>query len=66
MRLVTLTGRGREAIKTAREARAQVVAELREELGPRRVDAATALLREVLHAQGALPDIRRRRVRLPR
>ena len=66
VRLVTLTRRGREAIKTAREARAEVVAELRSELGPRRVDAATALLRDVLRAQGALPDIRRRRVRLPR
>lgn len=66
VRLVTLTRRGREAIETAREARAEVVAELRSELGPRRVDAATALLRDVLRAQGALPDIRRRRVRLPR
>lgn len=66
VRLVTLTRRGRKAIETAREARAEVVAELRSELGPRRVDAATALLRDVLHAQGALPDIRRRRVRLPR
>ena len=66
VRLVTLTRRGREAIETAREERAEVVAELRSELGPRRVDAATALLRDVLRAQGALPDIRRRRVRLPR
>lgn len=65
VRLVALTQKGRRAIETARAARAEVVAELRSELGPRRVDAATALLRDVLRAQGAMPDIRRRRVRLP-
>jgi DNA-binding MarR family transcriptional regulator len=65
VRPVALTQKGRRAIETARAARAEVVAELRSELGPRRVDAATALLRDVLRAQGAMPDIRRRRVRLP-
>jgi DNA-binding MarR family transcriptional regulator len=65
VRLVALTQKGRRAIETLRAARAEVVAELRSELGPRRVDAATALLRDVLRAQGAMPDIRRRRVRLP-
>lgn len=65
VRLVALTQKGRRAIETVRAARAEVVAELRSELGPRRVDAATALLRDVLRAQGAMPDIRRRRVRLP-
>jgi DNA-binding MarR family transcriptional regulator len=66
VRLVALTGRGRDAIEAARQARGEVVSELRTQLGPRRVDAATALLRDVLRAQGTLPDIRRRRVRLPR
>jgi DNA-binding MarR family transcriptional regulator len=65
VRPVALTQKGRRAIETACAARAEVVAELRSELGPRRVDAATALLRDVLRAQGAMPDIRRRRVRLP-
>jgi DNA-binding MarR family transcriptional regulator len=65
VRLVRLTGRGREAIEAARRARREVIGELRVALGARRVDAATAVLREVLGAQGAQPDIRRRRVRPP-
>jgi DNA-binding MarR family transcriptional regulator len=66
VRLVTLTKRGRAAVDATRAARAKVVAELRAELGDRRVDAATKVLREVLRAHAALPDIRRRRVRFPR
>jgi DNA-binding MarR family transcriptional regulator len=66
VRLVTLTQRGRRALESARDARAEVVGELRRKLGARRVDTATSVLREVLRAQGALPDIRRRRVRPPR
>jgi DNA-binding MarR family transcriptional regulator len=65
VRVVTLSARGRSALEAARAARSEVVAELRESLGPRRVDAATAVLREVLRATGALPAIRRRRVRPP-
>jgi DNA-binding MarR family transcriptional regulator len=66
VRLVTPTQRGRRALESARNARAEVVGELRRKLGARRVDTATSVLREVLRAQGALPDIRRRRVRPPR
>jgi len=65
VRLVTLTERGVAALQAGRSARAEVVAELRASLGARRVDAATAVLRDVLQASGAITDIRRRRVRPP-
>jgi DNA-binding MarR family transcriptional regulator len=65
VRLVALTARGHEAVAAARAARAEVVAELRERLGPRRVDAATRVLREVLEVTGATTAIRGRRVRPP-
>ena len=65
VRVVTLTRRGRSALETARTQRREVVEELRAELGEQRLDAATTLLRDVLRAQRALPDIRRRRVRPP-
>jgi len=65
VRLVGLTGRGREAVEAAREERAAVVAELRERLGPRRVDAAARVLREVLDMYGASGAVRARRVRPP-
>jgi DNA-binding MarR family transcriptional regulator len=65
VRVVTLTKRGRRALETARNQRSNLVEELRDEFGEDRVDAATTLLRDVLRAQRALPDIRRRRVRPP-
>jgi DNA-binding MarR family transcriptional regulator len=65
VRLVALTDRGRAAVDAAREERAAVVAELRDRLGPRRVDAATRLLREVLELHGASAAVRTRRVRPP-
>jgi DNA-binding MarR family transcriptional regulator len=65
VRVVTLTARGRAALDAARSARAELVAELRTELGPRRVDGATTVLREVLRTTGTLPAIRGRRVRPP-
>jgi DNA-binding MarR family transcriptional regulator len=65
VRLVGLTERGREAVEAAREERLAVVAEVRERLGPRRVDAATRVLREVLDVHGATAAVRARRVRPP-
>ena len=65
VRLVSLTDRGRAAVDAAREERAAVVGELRERLGPRRVDAAAKVLREVLSAQGMDAAVRGRRVRPP-
>ena len=65
VRLVSLTDRGRGAVAAAREERAAVVGELRERLGPRRVDAAAEVLREVLTAQGMDAAVRGRRVRPP-
>jgi DNA-binding MarR family transcriptional regulator len=65
VRLVALTGRGRAAVEAARAERAAVVAELRERLGPRRVDAATRVLREVIEAHGGGAAVRARRVRPP-
>jgi DNA-binding MarR family transcriptional regulator len=63
VRLVGLTRRGRDAIAAAGAARAEVVAELRERIGPRRVDAAARVLREVIDLHGAGPQVRARRVR---
>jgi DNA-binding MarR family transcriptional regulator len=65
VRLVALTERGRAAVEAARAERAAVVDDLRERLGPRRIDAATRLLREVLEVHGAAASVRARRVRPP-
>ena len=65
VRLVSLTDRGRAAVDAAREERAAVEAELRERIGPRRVAAATRVLREVLEAYDATAAVRMRRVRPP-
>ena len=65
VRLVSLTDRGRAAVEAAREERAAVVGDLRERLGPRRVDAATRLLRDLLEVHGAGAAVRARRVRPP-
>jgi DNA-binding MarR family transcriptional regulator len=66
VRLVGLTQRGRDALEVARAARQETIADLRARLGAARVDDATSLLRDVIGALGALPDIRRRRVQQPR
>jgi DNA-binding MarR family transcriptional regulator len=66
VRRIALTERGWAAIEAARRARAAVVGELRERLGAERVDAAEALLRDVLRETGAEAAVRARRVRLPR
>jgi DNA-binding MarR family transcriptional regulator len=63
VRLVALTVRGLDAIEAARAARTELVAELRERLGPRRVDAAARVLREVIDLHGAGAQVRARRVR---
>jgi DNA-binding MarR family transcriptional regulator len=65
VRLVALTERGRAAVETLRVARAEVVAELRARLGPRRVDAAARVLREAIDLHGGGEAIRGRRVRPP-
>ena len=65
-RLVALTERGHGAIEGARRHRAALGAELREKLGPRRVEAAGRLLDEVVAELGAAAAVRGRRVRAPR
>jgi DNA-binding MarR family transcriptional regulator len=65
VRRLVLSERGHGAVAAAREARAAVVAELRERLGTRRVTTAERVLREVLAATGAEETVRARRVRLP-
>jgi DNA-binding MarR family transcriptional regulator len=65
VRLVALTDRGRAAVAAAREERAAVEAELRDALGPRRVAAATRVLREALDLHGGAAAVRTRRVRPP-
>jgi DNA-binding MarR family transcriptional regulator len=65
VRLVALTDLGRRAVTAAREERAAVEAELRARIGPRRVAAATRVLREVLEVYGATAAVRMRRVRPP-
>ena len=66
IRLVALTERGQAAIEGARRHRAAVVAELAERLGPRRVEAASRLLDDVVADLGADAAVRGRRVRAPR
>lgn len=65
VRRLVLTERGHGAVAASREARAAVVAELRERLGARRVSAAERLLREALVELGVDDMVRARRVRLP-
>jgi DNA-binding MarR family transcriptional regulator len=66
VRLVALTERGRAAVERARVHRAALVAELGERLGPRRVEAASRLLNDVVADLGADAAVRGRRVRPPR
>ena len=63
---MALTGRGHGAIEGARLHRAALGAELREKLGPRRVEAAARLLEDVVAELGADAAVRGRRVRAPR
>ena len=65
-RLVALTARGQAAIEGARTHRAALVAELGERLGPRRVEAASRLLGDIVADLGADAAVRGRRVRAPR
>jgi DNA-binding MarR family transcriptional regulator len=66
VRRVALTERGWAAIEGARRHRAALVAELGERLGPRRVEAASRLLDDVVADLGADAAVRGRRVRAPR
>ena len=65
VRLVALTSRGQAAVEGARSARAELVAELGERLGPRRVEAANRLLQDVVAELGADTAVRGRRVLPP-
>jgi DNA-binding MarR family transcriptional regulator len=65
-RLVALTPRGEAAIEGARRHRAELVAELAERLGQRRLEAANRLLNDVVADLGADAAVRGRRVRPPR
>ena len=65
-RLVALTTRGQAAIEGGRRHRAALVAELGERLGPRRVEAASRLLDDVVAELGADAAVRGRHVRPPR
>src|SRR3954463_7131059 len=58
VRLVALTDRGRAAVIAGRGERAGVGAELRGALGPRRVGAATRVLREALDLHGGTAAVR--------
>jgi DNA-binding MarR family transcriptional regulator len=62
VRLVALTSVAEDALRDAKAARAEIVAELREELGADRVDGATELLLDVLRARDAVPPSIGRRV----
>jgi DNA-binding MarR family transcriptional regulator len=65
VRRLVLTERAHGAVAAAREARADLVAALRERLGARRVAAAERVLREVLAEMGTEETVRARRVRQP-
>jgi DNA-binding MarR family transcriptional regulator len=58
VRLVGLTPAAEDALSAARDARGEIVEQLREELGADRVDAATELLHDVLRARNAMPPTR--------
>jgi DNA-binding MarR family transcriptional regulator len=64
-RPVRLTARGRKAVATARAARAELDARLRDAWGPDRFAATAAGLREALDALGLGDDVRRRAVPPP-
>jgi DNA-binding MarR family transcriptional regulator len=64
-RRVTLTERGRSVVAAARRHRADVDAEVAAHVGARRTAAARRTLLNVVHALGAEPALRSRRVRPP-
>lgn len=64
-RRVALTARGEHAIEAGRRHRAALEAELAEQLGPRRVEAARRTLVDALHLLGGSAAVRGRRVRPP-
>jgi len=65
-RIVRLTDRGEGVVAAGRTARADLVGELAERLGPRRTEAARRLLLDVVATLGADEPVRGRRVRPPR
>ncbi|WP_433337715.1 MarR family winged helix-turn-helix transcriptional regulator [Spirillospora sp. CA-294931] len=65
-RRVRLTPRGRDAVATARRARAALEERLAARFGAGRLAEARALLTEMLDELGGVPAIRRREVRPPR
>jgi DNA-binding MarR family transcriptional regulator len=65
-RRVALTARGESAIEGARRHRAALAGELGDRLGAQRVEAARALLMDVVGELGADAAVRGRRVRPPR
>ncbi|WP_340561653.1 MarR family winged helix-turn-helix transcriptional regulator [Streptomyces sp. GSL17-111] len=66
VRRVALTARGRAAVATALSARAALDERLRRRFGAPTVDAARALLAEVLEELGGTAAVRHRAVRPPR
>jgi DNA-binding MarR family transcriptional regulator len=64
-RHAALTARGEAAIAAGRRHRAAVAAELAEQLGAKRVEAARRTLVDVLETLGGAPAVRGRRVRPP-
>jgi DNA-binding MarR family transcriptional regulator len=66
VRRVTLTPRGHEAVAAARRARAALEDRLRQRFGAPALDAARALLADLLDTLGGAAAVRRREVRPPR
>ena len=64
-RPVELSDRGRAVVEAGRRHRAEIERELAERHGAERVEAARALLLDVLEASGAATAVRGRRVRGP-
>jgi DNA-binding MarR family transcriptional regulator len=62
VRQLALSERGRAAVAAGRAARAQVVAELEDELGPRRTATLRRALLDALEVAGGLDAVRARRV----
>lgn len=65
VRVVALTTQGRSAVAAARRARDASDSKVADAVGRERVDAATSVLRDVLSALGATPQVSSRRVRRP-
>lgn len=66
IRRVTLTPRGHEAVAAARHARAALEERLRQRFGTTALDAARALLADLLDTLGGAAAVQRREVRPPR